>query len=538
MWKPWPSLSPEKPGTPSGGCLLVGGGIRRIGSRLLCRRDDLKPVNTPPTNSEPLPALDPGWDWAAPDRAELERVLPRFLKRQRWFGSKDRPLLSARIVGHASVQERWWWFRVRVDQEPGEYLIALGYDSGELGHRILRESPEAVLGVSPTDSGASAGEGVLFDALWDDAFGCAVLELAASEKQTGDSAQLRARACSGAEIQAWRTLPPKRMGVEQSNSAVVYGHRGILKFFRKAQNGGLREAEFLRHLRGIQPRVPACYGTLEWAGGVAALFVEFRENQGDAWQRALAGLHEMAGDDSGQVLERETRLGRLLGRRTGEMHRALAEDTGDNFGREPMDAGWRCAAVEAMERTSLGVRGRLVDWLKTADSPEGAAVQEGWETLLGRVRELKNRAFDGVRIQVHGDYHLGQVLWTGADFVLIDFEGEPGRPVEERWEKRPALVDVAGMLRSFDYAARVAEDNRATGPDAARRWRSAVSAAFWEGYLAEVAGTGLVPKEEGEATELLRVFLVEKAVYELGYELMYRPQMASVPLGALRDFLG
>ncbi|MEY5010730.1 MAG: hypothetical protein RLZZ253_1869 [Verrucomicrobiota bacterium] len=526
------------PGAPSGGCLLVGGGICRIGSRLLPHRGDLKPVNPPPENSEPLPTLNPRWDWAAPDRAELERVLPRFLKRQRWFGAKNRTGITARIVDQANLQKRWWWFRVQVDEEPGDYLLALGYDSGDLGHRILRESPDAVLGVSAPHPAATPGAGVLFDALWDDAFGCAVLELASAGEQTGDSAQLRARACSGAEIQAWRTLPSRRMGVEQSNSAVVYGHRGILKFFRKAQNGGLREAEFLRHLRGIQPRVPACYGTLEWAGGVAALFVEFRENQGDAWQRALAGIREMAGDDSGQVLERETGLARLLGRRTGEMHRALAETEAGKFGTEPMETGWRCAAVEAMERASVAVRSRLADWLKTTDFPEGTAVFQGWETLLGRVRELKNRAFDGVRIQVHGDYHLGQVLWTGTDFVLIDFEGEPGRPVEERWEKRPALVDVAGMLRSFDYAARVAEDNRAAGPDAARRWRSAVSAAFWEGYWAEVAGTGLVPKDEVGAMELLRVFLVEKAVYELGYELMYRPQMASVPLGALRDFLG
>jgi maltose alpha-D-glucosyltransferase/alpha-amylase len=495
-------------------------------------------VNTPPVNGEPLPALDPGLNWAAPDCAELERVLPRFLKRQRWFGSKDRLVLSARIVGQASVQERWWWFRVRVDQESGDYLIALGYDSGELGHRILRESPEAVLGVSPAYSEASAGDGVLFDALWDDAFGRAVLDLAASEKQTGDSAQLRAAECSSGEIQAWRTLTPRRMGLEQSNSAVVYGQRGILKFFRKAQNGGLREAEFLQHLRGIRPLVPACHGALEWAGGVAALFLEFRENQGDAWQRALAGIREMAGDDSCQVLERETGLARLLGRRTGEMHCALAENGAGKFGTEPMETGWRCAAVDAMERASVAVRGRLADWLKTVDFPGGTAVLQGWETLLGRGRELKNRAFDGVRIQVHGDYHLGQVLWTGADFVFIDFEGEPGRPVEERWEKRPALVDVAGMLRSFDYAARVSDDSRGGGPDAARRWRTAVSAAFWEGYWAEVAGTALVPKEEAEARDLLRVFLVEKAVYELGYELMYRPQMASVPLGALRDFLG
>jgi maltose alpha-D-glucosyltransferase/alpha-amylase len=179
------------------------------------------------------------------------------------------------------------------------------------------------------------------------------------------------------------------------------------------------------------------------------------------------------------------------------------------------------------------------------DLADLSGVQTGEQRALARMRSLLDRPLAGLRIRIHGDFHLGQVLWTGRDVVMIDFEGEPARPLGQRRLKRSPVQDVAGMLRSFHYAAYAAlfrESGREDAVGGAAEawilsWRGWVSAAFLHAYREAVAPAGIVPDDDAEFGRLLDLFLLEKAVYELGYELDNRPDWVLIPVRGLEELL-
>jgi maltose alpha-D-glucosyltransferase/alpha-amylase len=247
----------------------------------------------------------------------------------------------------------------------------------------------------------------------------------------------------------------------------------------------------------------------------------------------------------GQDLE----TARLLGLRTAELHQALASDRDDPaFAPEPFTSLYRRSLYQSMRnraRTAFRLLAERVPWLpeEARLSPAAiAALEERALSVLGRVLELP---IDGQRIRCHGDYHLGQLLHTGSDFVILDFEGEPGQSMAERRLKRSPLRDVAGMLRSFDYAAHAPlsspegrrvvreEDVAALGPWACF-WRDWTSSAFVRAYLARMAGSPLIPHERARLDALLRALLLEKNLYELGYELNNRPAWTPLALRGVR----
>jgi maltose alpha-D-glucosyltransferase / alpha-amylase len=235
----------------------------------------------------------------------------------------------------------------------------------------------------------------------------------------------------------------------------------------------------------------------------------------------------------------------LLGRRTAEMHLALASAPHDpTFAPERFTELDQRSLYQSIRSAAARVLRRL------GGSGAGGRADE----LLAREAELTERlgrltagSIAGLRLRQHGDYHLGQVLFTGRDFVIIDFEGEPARPLSERRIKRPPLRDVAGMLRSFDYAADTALHSPATealSEDAAqrlepwaRRWTRWVSEAFLRSYLETAAGAPFLPRDEQAIDRLLDVLLLEKALYEIAYELDHRPSWAQTPIRGLLDLL-
>jgi maltose alpha-D-glucosyltransferase/alpha-amylase len=246
-------------------------------------------------------------------------------------------------------------------------------------------------------------------------------------------------------------------------------------------------------------------------------------------------------DSIGSYLE----FARLLGERTGQMHVALASAVDDpQFAPEPFTALQQRALYQSLRnliRQVLASARRAGDgvaeleWIAPSDQP-----------ALARVRALLEGLLQGSRIRGHGDYHLGQVLWTGRDVVIIDFEGEPARPLAQRRQKRSPAYDVAGMLRSFHYAAYAALF-RGSGRDAAvggpaegwaRHWRTWVSAAFLQAYEAAVAPAGILPLDRDELARLLDLHQLEKAVYELGYEVDNRPDWVVIPARGLEEILG
>jgi maltose alpha-D-glucosyltransferase/alpha-amylase len=350
---------------------------------------------------------------------------------------------------------------------------------------------------------------------------------------------------------------------DQSNTSILYGGAYFLKIYRKLERGPNPDVELTRFLSEEQkfPYVPSFAGSIripsDAGEGVMALLVGYTANQGDAWhhtidaldryyERVLAAratdmapLHDLIG---GVYPERA----RQLGQRTGEMHLALAaSDDHPQFAPEPFTTLYQRSLYQGM-RQQIGRNLRLLR-RRIKDLPEN--VREVAETIAAsedeiveRQKRLTVQKITATKTAIHGDYHLGQVLNTGKDFVIIDFEGEPRRSLGERNLKRSPLVDVAGMLRSFHYAAHVAlsrqrpEDATALLPWA-NSWSKEICAAFLAAYEETTAGASFIPQNRTEFDLLLEAFTLDKAIYEVGYELTYRPDWAGVPLGAVCEIL-
>jgi maltose alpha-D-glucosyltransferase/alpha-amylase len=240
---------------------------------------------------------------------------------------------------------------------------------------------------------------------------------------------------------------------------------------------------------------------------------------------------------------------RQLGQRTAEMHLALASDRIDPaFRPEPFSALYQRSVYQSMRNGLRRTFQLLAKQMKhlTGEALEDAHVMLGREReILDRMARVTGRRIAAEKIRVHGDYHLGQVLDTGRDFVIIDFEGEPARPISERRLKRSALRDVAGMLRSFHYAAYTALAQQIsvrnvdvpTAAPWADLWYHAISRTFLQSYLATAGHAAFLPKDPADFALLLDAYLLDKAVYEVGYELNNRPDWIRVPLRGIRQIL-
>ncbi len=511
----------------------------------------------------------------------VREALPAFLLRQRWFAGKALALESVRLVDHtppgACCGET---FLVLIEAiAPGGkadlYFLPLGVAAGPVAERLLREAPGRVIVHWPE----ADGTGILYDALADPA-ACEEILATIEEGRSIATASGRIRgiptgAYSAARGPAEIPLPVVYGTVEQSNSAVLYGDRLILKVFRRIEPGLNPDFEIGRFLseRTDFDRIPQAAGAIvyERPGAEPAtlgILQGLVQNQGTGWDHALRelrGYYEEVGRrpagmipiQGGSLLEAasgepppvatETMGGYLkaaatLGRRTAELHLALASDERDpDFAPEPL-SGADVAAMEGeireqVEKTIAALRINL-DRLPDAIGAQARRAIGAAGGLLRRLDELRGSSFQAAKIRCHGDYHLGQVLRTEDDFVILDFEGEPARPLAWRRRKQSPLKDVVGMLRSFDYAAfaalfKCAEDR----PDDlerlvpwARAWQTWTSAAFLRAYLATVAGASLLPDDPAGFAALLRAFTLDKALYELLYELNNRPAWVRIPL--------
>ncbi len=321
------------------------------------------------------------------------------------------------------------------------------------------------------------------------------------------------------------------MGAEQSNSSLVYDERIILKLFRRIRPGHNPEVEITEALaaQGFT-QVARPLATQRVRDYDLAILQPFLAGAVEGWALALTSLRDLFGmhdtssipiinldappppPDPGQAGGDFSGEAARLGAVTGDMLVALA----GAFGRHHADAkAWATSIAEQMEA------------LKPGDLD-----QRGAQAILDRLAELD----PGSAIRVHGDYHLGQVLRTDAGWFVLDFEGEPARPLEERRRPSSPLKDVAGMLRSFHYASAVARTERDEYAleDLAAAWEDRNRQAFLRGYLRAAGPGGILPPDPESVDVVLAAFELEKAVYELGYERAYRPDWEHIPLGALR----
>ncbi|HET7571754.1 MAG TPA: phosphotransferase [Gaiellaceae bacterium] len=314
------------------------------------------------------------------------------------------------------------------------------------------------------------------------------------------------------------------VGTEQSNSSVVFDEALILKVFRRLEPGINPELELLRFLgeRGFR-NIPALGGWYSYTGGPLAatlgLLQEYVVGGVDGWELTLAELAEAPERFLGRV--------RRLGEVTGQMHTVLASDPSDPaFAPEE-------PSVESLSLLTATVDEEIARLFLTLPEDD-----ERLEPILGRGEEVREQlrllaqaGSTGRVIRTHGDYHLGQTLFANGDWVILDFEGEPARPLVERRRKRSPLRDVAGMLRSFAYAATASTLDRGVEPPA--DWEERARERFLDGYLETVDPT-LLPPGQLAVERLLSVYELEKAVYELRYELDNRPDWVRIPVAGIQ----
>jgi maltose alpha-D-glucosyltransferase/alpha-amylase len=528
---------------------------------------------------------------------EFEELLPEYLRRRRWFRGKARRLKSARIqelvpLPYDSLNAYLLLLQAEYTEgDPESYAVAVTFASGEQAKKVESDYPEAVIAHLTVNQ----EQGVLYEALRDKAF-CGLLLEAFQQRRRFKAATGELVAIPTRSFQALRgegpLLDTSLMKAEQSNTSVIYGDRLILKLFRRLEAGINPDLEiglYLSHRPGSAHVTPRVAGSLEYrpkAGEkmLVAILHEFIPNLGDAWkytmdalgtyfERALAYKQDPRSDEPAasppgksllalsemEIPVRVTELigpylesARLMAQRTAELHIALGkEHRSPRFVPEPFTDFYRQALYHRM----LGLTNQTFHLLRQRlkGLPEAAQVDAGQvlelEGLIRkRFRQLRDRKITATRIRCHGDYHLGQLLFTGKDFIIIDFEGEPSRPLSERSIKRSPLRDVAGMVRSFHYASYAALFGQVPGviatPDAApilepwaRFWYAWVSAAFLKVYFHTASQAAFLPRTREELDVLLDAHLLEKAVYEVTYELNNRPDWVRIPLQGILQLM-
>ncbi|MDX1653856.1 MAG: maltose alpha-D-glucosyltransferase [Candidatus Competibacteraceae bacterium] len=500
-----------------------------------------------------------------------DEVLPPFLATQRWFAAKGERIKAARVRDSGiwqSGKHHWLLTGVEVEFEDAptqNYFLPLSnlWESDT-------DHSKALWPVTLARVRDRANVGVLYDAFTDEFFCRALVEtVGRGEEIQGMGGTLRffsTRAfgeVAGDDIQS---LEVKRAGAESSNTGVIIGQRMFLKGYRRIQSGINPELEIGRFLTEASPfaNIVPVAGALELrkedgTTATLALLQSFVSNQGDAWSHTLDYLKRFLEDcllRPDEVREQlqdwhgvDMMLMRTLGLRTGELHVALAKQTGDPaFDPEPIGGEDLKHWTETIRQEALDTFNRLErnrDKIPEVHQAGAQRLAGSVNSVLDHLGALAPADIQAVKTRFHGDYHLGQVLVSKNDFIIIDFEGEPARTLEERRRKNSPLKDVAGMLRSFNYAAFAAlEKFTAEKPENAallepfiQDWERKARSAFMEGYREAVEGCPVWPENSDHAQGLIDLFTLEKALYELRYELDNRPTWVGVPLNGLLELL-
>ncbi len=524
--------------------------------------------------------------------ARIHALLRPYVQSQRWFRDKARGIRSVSIVDTVAVggpagpgdasgaathpPPQVVMLRVELTEgSPETYVLPLTWSTGARSEDLDRFHPEAVV----ADLYIGGEPGVLHDAMWDPQFCRALLELAGRRRRVrGRTGQLTGNPTAGGRRMLSAVGPDVTPGVlpgDQSNTSVLFDEHVVMKLVRHVQRGTHPSVELGRFLaeRVRFPHAPAFAGSIEHhlpdgrdsEPATIVTVEEFRANEGDGWSyvvdavrhgleqalarhedgrpargpltgdRLLAHVDRAAPDDP--LVAPHHEWASVLGERTAQMHLALAGSS--------TDPAFTPEALTAIDRQTMSqsARSLLRRTLRQARASEhrSDAVQQVLEAepqIVAALRPITTSRVDTQRIRCHGDLHLGQVLWTGKDFVIIDFEGEPARSLSYRRLKRPALLDVAGMIRSFHYAACAAaiplerEIATSSEPDALEPlvdlWFRSVSGIFLDAYL-QAAGTAAFVPPADQIPLLLDFLLLDKAIYELGYELNSRPEWADIP---------
>lgn len=439
------------------------------------------------------------------EQKDLATLLPDFLVRQRWYGANDLELANVEIEECDIWGAEWpvivWllvdaWF---TDESRARYQVPVGLRPLDQTERFLEGKGRGFLG----DIDTAEGPALAYDALVDPDLALAICR----------------RVAPNEHVERVRSL-----NVEMSNTSVVFDERLIMKLFRRLADGPNPDVEVTEALARVGfEHISAPVATWRMGDVDLAVVRTFLEGGTEGWQLALTSLRDIYGsrlepaEAGGDFGPEAYRLGQI----TAEMHLKLAEAFGDRDG-DPH--GWAGAMTDALARSS-------------ARALDARAIAQTYDALRGV-------GDPGRSIRVHGDYHLGQTLRTDAGWFILDFEGEPALPLPERRKPSSPLRDVAGMLRSFHYAAHVALAERGDASDQdelmtlGMRWEQHVGSAFRKGYFGTDGIDALLPATTHDRDAVLNAFVLAKAVYEVGYEVAHRPDWVRIPLEAVSRLVG
>lgn len=529
-------------------------------------------------DEEPLPELmtlviPNGWDsvFSGPQRKMMEeQVIPAYLMKERWFAGKGGNTPPKVEIVH--------WF----DTESGRKVVLINVTAaGEEKPRFYTMAWNIMWETMQNDPMSShrdcalvrvrknASVGILYESFHEQELVCDLVQHVAkgsSFKGLQEDIHLELSATPAFPDIDVCGLPVTPVSHEQSNTSLSIGDAMIMKIIRQPRIGINPEAEVSQFLteNAKDAHSPALYGTLAVKGLsheplIIGVVQEKIPNQGDGWHVTLEYLerfieeHSLRSEPQTESIAPEEEhgfylaLAKQLGRRTAELHQAFAQPTGQpEFDPEPIDGFDREAWLDGLsvvaERAFISIENAMMHLApeRQALAREALAQRPKVETMI---RSLLPRQFKTRKTRVHGDYHLGQVLVAKNDFYIIDFEGEPTRSLKERRRKTSPLKDVAGMLRSFDYAAAAAlRDVKQAFADKPEKlqpvlaeWRNATCEAFWNSYLETLAPA---ENDKQEMLQLRDFFLLEKVLYEIVYESHARPNWIDIPIQGFISLLG
>jgi maltose alpha-D-glucosyltransferase/alpha-amylase len=535
---------------------------------LLTEAGDAHSESAAPISELPTIVLRDGWRDLAHGRERhvFERdALPQYLPTRRWFAEKggwsDAAIDAGIALGAGDAGFLWALIDVKSERGIAKYSLPLTIKWTRLDRAAPAATPEAL---SPVRRGAR--EGMLIDAAGDKDFLTWLLKQmhsAATIEQDGRSLKLiPSQAFASGDAPSVDEVRVSE--AEQSNTTAFVDNQYTVKFFRRVQPGINPDAEisrFLTDVAGYQ-NVPQFVGSVELLHAeertAVAIVQRFVENQGDGWaltsaylDRFLEDLRLLAPDAMAEAEEHKVYLlrARQIGLRLAELHIALASNSADpNFAPEAVTGAdlrtWTAQLLRSAEHAFEQLARRSEDLHESARSL-AADLFARRDEIIARIRNFLPSELAGLKIRHHGDLHLGQILIVKDDVFMVDFEGEPERSIDARRQKAPPARDVAGLMRSIDYAGVAALDRVVDGPpeekarltQAVDAWRDLCVDAALTAYRDTLAQHPLWPDHAGEAARLLDFFVLEKAIYEIGYELSNRPAWLHVPLTGVSRLL-
>jgi maltose alpha-D-glucosyltransferase/alpha-amylase len=524
-------------------------------------------------------------------RALESRVLYEYVQRSRWYREKSRKVRRIQVRDVVPVESgarRAWILVIDIafpDEATETYVLPLSLALRDEAEQLAADSPRAV--IAQVKLGETSG--VIYDGGYDAGFRDQLLHLLLTRKKikgrSGEILLNRGRGLQAAARELERPYNSRVLKVEQSNTSFLYKDSFFFKLYRKLEDGVNPDVELIRHLTEVRrfEHVPSYQGSLSYSGGdigeaSLGLMVSFVPNEGDAWSYTASvveryfehllslkqetgatpptlpdmldvSLSEVPDDFIGLTDGFFLELMQLLGKRTGELHLALSADRrSTDFAPEDFSRLYQRSMYQSMRSLFRRVMTTVKKVRKSVSEDVAADIDrliEQEEAILSHFARITSSRIHAKKIRIHGDYHLGQVLFTGRDFVIIDLEGEPARSLGERRLKYGAFRDVAGMIRSFHYAiyGKYLEYSSVRPEDAEwlsrwiDPWFTYVTGVFLEGYMQTVDGVDFVPDDPEELRVMLEVFILEKAVYEIGYEINNRPTWLKIPVNGIQFVL-